>query len=182
MEFVENPLKPTLVESLTLSRIDSKSMQKIARAHVKSIRCVWHSVSFCHSISCEWSLKYPAESFSVESLTRSQTDSRCMPKWVGMHMKSIRGICYSVSFRDSISYVYISRRNPFWRKVYRRVGWIRNACQNAIWCMSSPFEVFGTQFISCVDFTYMEFAAPVRIRFWGKFNTDSDGFNACQMR
>ena len=105
---------------------------------------------------------------------------RVHSKWVVMHMKSIRGILYSVSFRDSISYACSLHfpSKPIWEESLPP-RWMDSKCVPK-WYMMHVNSIQGV--CHSVYFTYMEFAVPVGIRFWGKFNTDSVGFNACQMR
>ena len=90
--------------------IRMKCLPKWVTAHIKFIRCVCCSVSFRSTISFAWSLYYPLEPDTLESLTVPRTHSKCKPKWARAHMLSIRAVWHLVRFYPRLRShgVYIS--------------------------------------------------------------------------
>lgn len=93
-----------------------------------------------------------------ERLTPTGTDSKSMTKWATGRMKSERGVGgqFHLVPRLRPHGVSSTRRNPLRRDVSHRPRLLRNARWIQLGRVSSPFEMFGTQFSSYLDFGRVE--------------------------
>ena len=102
------PTKPVAEKIFRPIRMNSKAMPKRARAHMKYIRGVSHSVSFRGTIPS----------------ATTWTDSEYVPKSAMVHMKSVWNVCHAVSFHATISCTELLY--PSKRKVPHLLGRIQN--------------------------------------------------------